>query len=60
MSERIFALLLRLYPKPFREHYGAEYLQLSRERLRNETGAGRRLRLWFDLLVDLAVSLPCE
>ena len=60
MSERIFALLLRLYPKRFREQYGAEYLQLSRERLRDETGLGRRLRMWFDLLVDLAVSLPCE
>jgi hypothetical protein len=28
MSERVFALLLRLYPADFRTRYGDEYLQL--------------------------------
>lgn len=60
MSERIFALLLRLYPKAFRAQHGEEYLQLIRDRLLDEAGLYRRFRLWVDLLVDLAVSLPCE
>jgi hypothetical protein len=31
---------------------------LLRDRLRDERGAARRLRLWFDLLVDFARALP--
>jgi Peptidase family S41 len=60
MSERVFALLLRLYPAHFRAHYREEYLQLIRDRSRDETGTWQKIRLWFDLLVDLAISLPRE
>jgi hypothetical protein len=58
MSERIFACLLRLYPAPFRLRYQAEALQLLRDRLRDERGFLRRLRLWIDLLADLVRGLP--
>jgi hypothetical protein len=58
MSEKIFACLLRLYPARFRRQYGAEAIGLLRDRLRDERGAARRLRLWFDLLVDFAAGLP--
>ncbi len=58
MSEKIFACLLRLYPARFRRHYGAEAMELLRDRLRDERGVARRLRLWFDLLLDFAVGLP--
>ena len=34
MSEKIYSLLLRLYPARFRQQYGAEALQLFRDRLR--------------------------
>jgi len=58
MSEKIFLLLLRLYPARFRERYGAEARLLLQERLRDEHGALPRLRLWMDLLVDLLSGLP--
>ncbi|HTU34370.1 MAG TPA: hypothetical protein VMF66_11255 [Candidatus Acidoferrum sp.] len=58
MAERIFAFLLRLYPRDFREEYGGECLELFRDRSRDETGSRNATRLWFDLLFDLAVSVP--
>jgi hypothetical protein len=60
MSEKIYALLLRLFPSHFRKAYGEEALQLFRDRARNEKGFFPRLRLWFDLLADLAISVPRE
>jgi Peptidase family S41 len=60
MSEKIYAWLLRLYPSHFRRQYGAEALQLFRDRSRDERGLLPGFRLWFDLLADIAVSLPRE
>jgi hypothetical protein len=60
MSEKIYALLLRLYPSHFRRAYGDEAVQLLRDRARDEKGFFPRLRLWLDLLSDLAVSVPRE
>ena len=60
MSEKIFAWLLRLYPKHFRKAYGEEALLLLRDRDRDEQGFLLRCRLWLDLLADLAVSIPRE
>src|SRR5689334_12016311 len=60
MSEKIYGWLLRLYPSRFREAYGEEALQLFRDRSRDETGFLLRLRLWVDLLSDLALSVPRE
>jgi len=58
MSEKIYACLLRLYPAPFRSRFETEALQLFRDRLRDERGFSRRLRLWFDLLADFVLGLP--
>jgi len=58
MSEKIFALLLRLYPPQFRRRFGEEALQLWRDRLRDEKGILQQLRLWMDLIWDLTSSLP--
>ena len=58
MSEKIYSFLMRLYPARFREEYGDEALQLFRDRSRDERGFFRRLRLWLDLLADLAISVP--
>ena len=60
MSERIYALLLRLYPTGFQKRYAEEALQLFRDRRRDERGFLSGLQLWLDLLGDLAVSLPRE
>ena len=56
MSERIYSLLLRLYPSGFRQAYGEDALQLLRDRARDERGFLSGLRLWLDILSDLAVS----
>ncbi|HEY2469167.1 MAG TPA: S41 family peptidase [Terracidiphilus sp.] len=58
MSDPILACLLRLYPSRFREKYRDEALQLYRDRLRDETGVLRRVRLLCDLLLDAASGLP--
>ncbi len=58
MSEKLLALLFRLYPPAFRERYLDEAIVLCRDRRRNETGIYRRLRLACDLLIDFSVSLP--
>jgi len=55
MSEKIYAWLLQLYPSQFREAYGGEALQLFRDRVRDEKGFFSCLRLWLDLIVDLAI-----
>jgi peptidase S41-like protein len=60
MSEKIYAWLLRLYPASFRERFGEEALQLFRDRARDEKGFVRRLRLWLDVMADLAISVPRE
>lgn len=60
MSEKLFALLLRLYPARFRREYGDEAVQLFCDRMREERGLMPRARLWLDLLVDMALSLPRE
>jgi hypothetical protein len=58
MSEKIYSLLLRLFPSQFRKEYGDDALQLFRDRARDEKGLTSRLRLWFDLLADLVFSVP--
>ena len=60
MSEKIYAWLLRLYPSRFREAHGEDALQLFHDRARDERGFLLRLRLWIDLIVDLALSVPRE
>ncbi len=60
MSEKIYAWLLRLFPSRFRKAYGEDALQLFRDRSRDENGFFPSLRLWLDLLADLAISAPRE
>lgn len=58
MFEKLYSLLLRLFPSAFRGHYEEEALQLLRDRLSNERGFYLRLRLCFDLTTDVIGSLP--
>lgn len=60
MSERVYALFLRLYPSSFRTVYGDEAMLLFRDRANDERGLVKRLRLWMDILADAIVSLPRE
>ncbi len=56
MSDRLYARLLRLYPRRFRYQYAEAMLQTFRDRLRTEP----TLHLWLDILRDLAISIPRE
>jgi len=58
MSERVFALFVRLYPAAFRRKYQQEALQLYRDRLRDERGIARRVRLYRDLVLDVVRGAP--
>jgi Ca2+-binding EF-hand superfamily protein len=60
MSERIYRLILALYPSRFRDEFGDGALALFRDRLRAERGFAQRLQLWIDMIRDAAVSLPVE
>lgn len=60
MSEKIYLWLWRLYPSHFRDTYREEALQLFRDRARHEKGFFPRLRLWLDILTDIASSVPRE
>jgi len=60
MAEKFYALLLRMFPSRFRAMYEEEALLLFRDRVRDEKKLLQRIRLWFDLIVDLSISLPRE
>ena len=60
MSEKLYALLFRLYPSHFRDAYAEEAMQLFRDRSRDEHGFFATMQFWFDLLLDLCISLPRE
>jgi hypothetical protein len=60
MSEKIYLWLWRLYPSRFRDAYRVEALQLFRDRAFHEKGFLPTLRLWLDLVADLAISMPSE
>jgi hypothetical protein len=55
---KIYVYLLRLFPSGFRKRYEEESLRLLRDRLNDERGFFRRLRLSFDLLADVIGALP--
>jgi hypothetical protein len=58
MSEKIYSLLFKLFPARFRARWQEDALELFRDRAGYERGFGPRLRMWFDILCDFAVSLP--
>ena len=54
--DRLYRVLLRLYPAEFRDEYGREMSQLVRDRIARE----RRIRIWLDLVRDLIRTAPKE
>ncbi len=58
MCERAYRLLLLLFPTSFRHAYGDAALELVCQRWRDEIGLLRKVRLCFDLVMDLCVSVP--
>ncbi len=55
-AARIYRTLLLAYPAEFRHEYGPEMAQLFEDRMRSE----RPLRLWLDVLADIALNAPRE
>lgn len=55
-GERIYAALIRLYPRSFREDYGADLLQLLRDQCAEEPA----WRACGRALVDLAITVPSQ
>jgi len=62
VSERLFALLLRLYPARFREQYAESMLEFQRDRLRAEQprGAFAACGLWLRILADVLLTASAE
>jgi hypothetical protein len=54
MSEQLYSLLLRLYPRSFRDRYALEMRRVFRDRLRDEPARC----VWIDVLVDALFSIP--
>lgn len=55
-AERVYRLLLRAYPAPFRAVYGREMSIVFRDRLR-ERGAARP-DFWLEIVSDVARTAP--
>jgi len=55
-ADRLYRVLLRLYPAEFRGEYGREMTQMFRDRARHEPP----LRVWLDVARDLIVTVPRE
>ena len=50
---RLYALLLRLYPRSFRNEYGAEMSAIFRKRLRDASGVFGRFGLWMETIGEI-------
>jgi hypothetical protein len=63
LADRVYSLLLRGYPSPFRADYGRDMAQLFRDGYRREKRRGGLSRLtffWFRTLLDLIRTVPQE
>jgi serine/threonine protein phosphatase PrpC len=63
LSERLYRLLLRAYPRGFREEYGSEMLLVFRDAYRDasrERGTIGVLAFWGELAYDLLTSVCVE
>ena len=62
--ERAYRALLRLYPEPFRQRFGAELVQLFGDVMRDARegrgGRGSIAGTWSRLLLDVALTAPAE
>ena len=53
-AERVYRLLLHVYPKSFRSEYGAEMLVLFRDQYRGDNA--HAVRFWITMVCDVAQS----
>ncbi len=60
LSEKMYRLLLRAYPRAYRDQYARPMEQLFRGRLREVNGSVELAALWMRTLADWVVSLPAR
>jgi hypothetical protein len=60
LSERIYLLLLKIYPNSYRREYEAPMLQHFRDQLGSASSAKERLRFWLRIITDLARTIPAR
>jgi hypothetical protein len=60
LSERIYGILLKGYPKRYLHRYGEPMAQLFSDQLQRASGAGPFIRLWFRTLTDLSRTVPAR
>ena len=56
ISERVYRVLLALYPKEYRHEYGDLMAQLFRDRMRRDGGGVRTLMIWAHMIFDLIAN----
>ncbi|GHO49396.1 PP2C family protein-serine/threonine phosphatase [Ktedonospora formicarum] len=59
-AERLYSLLLYLYPQGFRRAYGHQMRQIFRDCYRDERRQGNLSRFWASLFYDVATSASSE
>ena len=60
LSERIYRILLRAYPRRYREHFAEPMARCFRDQLQSSSGPFARLALWLRTFADLACSVPAR
>ena len=60
LSERVYLLLLKIYPNRYRREYEAPMLQHFRDQLRSASSAKELLRFWLRIATDLARTVPAR
>jgi hypothetical protein len=57
-SEYLYRILLKAYPARYRHQYEEAMAQCFRDQLRAADTAGKRVRLWFRIMADFALTVP--
>ena len=60
VSERIYRILLKVYPKHYLRRYREPMAQLFSDQLQRASGAGPLVRLWLRTLADLCCTVPAR
>jgi protein phosphatase len=60
VSERLYRLMLRAYPRPFRDEYSTQMLLAFLDAQADAGERGRLLRLWRDVIADFTASLSVQ
>jgi protein phosphatase len=60
ISEYLYRVMLRAYPRPFRDEYATQMLLVFRDVQADAGGGGSLLRLWRDVTRDFIASLSVQ